>query len=132
MQDKKLEIAIKATDEAKRQLGIKKWNDLDELIGVSKGSVALWRSRDGIPVKYHEFFVGKCNLDRGWLRSGDGNMSLPKVTDREISGFDSIRLSSEQKEILGLWEDINDEDRVTVKAVLEKFAGRNQIKGESN
>lgn len=45
---------------------------------------------------------------------------------------DKALLKDEQKEILGLWEDINDEDRVTVKAVLEKFAGRNQIKGESN
>lgn len=64
------------------------------------------------------------DLNLEWLETGVGEMIIPVVADSDIdkSFVLATRLREDQKDILRLWEEIDEDDRNTVKSVLERFA----------
>ena len=127
MQDIKLQIAIQLTDFLLKHFNLSSYQELDSLLGIRRGDVAVWRKR-GITLKHHDTILSKCNsISRSWLKTGEGSILAVQpeiVPTYELSddyphGMTAVNdnvvyLREDQRSILAIWERLDCEGKAVI------------------
>lgn len=107
-----------------------------EKLGTSRNAIASYELSKVIPNDtFIQLLCAKFNINENWLRTGEGDMTLPLSREEEIMQFIGKVQGADNavaKRILSLMAKLDDSDWVTIDKILDILVADTKKEGSSN
>lgn len=108
--------------EIRKSLGLSQ-KDFGDQIGVKQGSVAAYESGARVPLD--AIITSICrtfSVNERWLRTGEGNMMIPKELDKQLDEILEQIASSEDeliKKIIKAYWALDDKEKAAIRKLID-------------